>query len=118
ATELYEGARRKIARFIGAEPHEIVLLRNTTEALNLVARSYPRKGRVLVSLGEHHSNLLPWGRENVTQLPPGPDGGPDQAAFLRELARGGVSVVAVSHVSNVTGARADVAGLALAAHAA
>jgi cysteine desulfurase/selenocysteine lyase len=117
ATELFEGARRKAARLIGAEPHEVILLRNTTEALNLVARCHPRKGRVLVSLGEHHSNLLPWGRDGVTRLPPGPDGAPDSAAILRELARGGVSVVTVSQVSNVTGARADVVGLARAARA-
>jgi cysteine desulfurase/selenocysteine lyase len=118
ATELFEGARRSVARLIGAEAHEVILVRNTTEALNLVARCYPRKGRVLVSLGEHHSNLLPWGRENVTQLAPGPDGGPNHAAFLRELARGGISVVTVSQVSNVTGAAADISELARAAHAA
>ena len=63
ATELFEGARGKGGRLIGAEAHEVVLVRNTTEALNLVARCYPRQGRVLVSLGEHHSNLLPWGAE-------------------------------------------------------
>jgi cysteine desulfurase/selenocysteine lyase len=118
ATEHFEGARQKVARFIGAEAHEIVLLRNTTEALNLVARCHPRKGRVLVSLGEHHSNLLPWGRDGVTFLPPKPDGGLDQAALQRELARGGIGVVAVGHVNNVTGARADLPALAAAAHAA
>jgi cysteine desulfurase/selenocysteine lyase len=118
ATELYEGARRKLARLIGAEPHEVVLLRNATEALNLAARCHRRAGRVLVSLGEHHSNLLPWGREGVTFLPPRSDGGPDADLIRRELARGGVGVVAVGQVSNVTGACADVRGLAEAAHAA
>jgi cysteine desulfurase/selenocysteine lyase len=118
ATQMFEDARWKIARLIGAEPHEVLLLRNTTEALNLVARCYPRKGRVLVSRGEHHSNLLPWGRDRTTLLPPGPDGGPDRAAILKELAGGGVSVVAVSHLSNVTGAQTDVAALAGPVHAA
>jgi cysteine desulfurase / selenocysteine lyase len=118
ATELFEEARRKIARLIGAEQHEVILLRNTTEALNLVARCYPRKGRVIVSLGEHHSNLLPWGHDRVTRLSPSANGGPDEAAIRRELARGGVAVVAATHVSNVTGARTDVAGLAEAARAA
>ncbi len=118
ATERFEEARRKVARLIGAEQHEVILLRNTTEALNLVARCYPRKGRVVVSLGEHHSNLLPWGRLNVTQLPPGPDGAPDAAAIQRELARGVVAVVAVAHVSNVTRRTPAVAALAQAAHAA
>jgi cysteine desulfurase/selenocysteine lyase len=118
ATELFEGARAKVARLIGAEAHEVVLLRNTTEALNLVARCLPRRGRVVVSLGEHHSNLLPWGGESVTRLPPSPDGLPDVPGILRELGRGGVAVVAVSHVSNVAGGRADVPALTAAAHAA
>jgi cysteine desulfurase/selenocysteine lyase len=118
ATELFEGARRKVATLIGAEPHEVVFVRNTTEALNLVARCYPRTGRVLVSLAEHHSNLLPWGTEGVTRLAPAPDGGLDENAVCAELALGGVSVVAASHVSNVVGGRADVRRLADAAHAA
>jgi cysteine desulfurase/selenocysteine lyase len=118
ATELYEQARARVASLINAEPHEVVLLRNATEALNLVARCLPRSGRVLVSLGEHHSNLLPWGEEGVRRIPPRPDGGADEEAFLRELARGGVAVVAVGAESNVTGARADVRRLADAAHAA
>jgi len=54
----------------------------------------------------------------VTQLPPGPDGGPDRAALAEELARGEVSVVTVSHLSNVTGVRSDVAALAGPVHAA
>src|SRR5262249_12862484 len=118
ATELYEGARRKVARLIGAEPHEIILLRNTTEALNLVARCCPQNGRILVSGGEHHSNLLPWRGSNVTRVAPAPDGGPNAPALLTELTRGNVSVLTISQVSNVTGAEADVATLASAAHAA
>jgi cysteine desulfurase/selenocysteine lyase len=117
ATELYEGARRKVARLIGAEPHELVLVRNATEGLNLVARGSSRRGRVLVSLGEHHSNLLPWGRDGVTHVPPRADGTTDLEALLRELARGGVSLVAAAHVSNVAGGRLDVRRLADAAHA-
>jgi len=65
ATEGYEGARRAVARFLGAEPGEVVFTRNATEAINLVARSFaePRTGRddvLAVSALEHHSNLLPW----------------------------------------------------------
>ncbi len=118
ATELFEGARRKVASLINAEPHEVVLVRNTTEAINLVARCYPRRGRTLVSLGEHHSNLLPWGAEGVQRLPPRPDGGLDTEAVLRELGRGGVGLVAAAHVSNVTGVRLDARRLANAVHAA
>ena len=119
ATALFEGARRKVARLIGAESHEVVLVRNTTEALNLVARCFPRRGRTLVSLGEHHSNLLPWGNaEGVLRLPPRADGCPDLDGLLRELGRGGVALVAASHVSNVVGGRLDVRRLADATHAA
>src|SRR5262245_43497613 len=59
ATERFEDARRKAARLVGAEPHEVVFVRNATEGLNLVARGWPRRGRILVSAAEHHSNLLP-----------------------------------------------------------
>jgi cysteine desulfurase/selenocysteine lyase len=117
ATELFEGARRKVARLIGAEAHEVVLVRNATEGLNLVARCYPRRGRVLVSAGDHHSNLLPWREDGVTRVPPRPDGRPDLEALLRELARGGVSMVSVAHVSNVAGGLVGARRLADAAHA-
>jgi cysteine desulfurase/selenocysteine lyase len=66
ATAAYEGARRKVGRFINAySPREVVFVRNTTEAINLVAcswgRASVREGDVLVlSVMEHHSNLVPW----------------------------------------------------------
>src|SRR5436190_5246242 len=66
ATELYETARERAARFIGAaDPSEIVFVRNTTEGLNLVAESFarPRLGpgdEIVVGLLNHHSNLVPW----------------------------------------------------------
>jgi cysteine desulfurase / selenocysteine lyase len=116
-TEQFEQARGKVAGFIGAQPHETVFVRNTTEGLNLVARCLRRTGRVLLSSGEHHSGLLPWTGE-VQRLPPQGDGQVDEEALLRELGRGGVGVVVVSHVSNVTGHRVNVRLLADAAHAA
>ena len=66
ATEDYEEARRKVAGFIGAEdPCEIVFTRNATESLNLVAYSYGMSrvtegDEIVVSITEHHSNILPW----------------------------------------------------------
>src|SRR5438093_2624110 len=66
ATFAYERARGKLARFIGASsPKELVFTRNTTEAINLVARAWGdanmRAGdRILLSVMEHHSNLVPW----------------------------------------------------------
>jgi len=62
ATEAYERARARIAKFINAKPEEIIFTRNTTEGINLVARALPL-GRGDVVLGtdkEHNSNLLPW----------------------------------------------------------
>lgn len=65
ATGMYEDARAKVAEFIGAKPAEIVFVRNSTEALNLVAFSWGfsqlKRGDVVVSsVLEHHSNILPW----------------------------------------------------------
>ena len=56
----YEAARRRVAGFIGGREDELVFTRGATEAINLVAYSYPRKGRVLLSQLEHHSNIVPW----------------------------------------------------------
>lgn len=116
ATSLYERARKTVADFLGACDHEIVFLRNATEGLNLVARCWPMTGRVVTSLGEHHSNLLPWTNQ-VTRLAPMPDGRMDLAALGRELDRGDVRLVSVSHVSNVTGLENDVAEIARRVHA-
>jgi cysteine desulfurase/selenocysteine lyase len=66
ATEGFEGARQKVARFLGAAgPREIVFTRNASEAINLVARTWGeanlRAGdEVLLTVMEHHSNLVPW----------------------------------------------------------
>ena len=66
ATEAYEGARRRVGRFINAySPREVVFVRNTTEAINLVTltwgRANVRENDVIVlSVMEHHSNLVPW----------------------------------------------------------
>src|ERR1700686_5902584 len=65
ATDLYELARQRVARFIDAPPEGIVFVRNTTEALNLVASSFAREllspgDRILLTEMEHHSNLVPW----------------------------------------------------------
>nr|WP_041396018.1 cysteine desulfurase [Parasphaerochaeta coccoides] len=66
STEAYEGARSKVASFIGAaSPQEIIFTRNTTESINLIAWTYARsilkKGdEVVIPVSEHHSNLVPW----------------------------------------------------------
>ena len=115
-TELFESARQRIARFIGAQAHEIVFVRNTTEALNIVARCYPRDGATVVSLGEHHSNLLPWRQGKVRSIPPLHDGRLNLDAIKEELKKGDVSVVSISHISNVTGFQTDIRSLTDTAH--
>lgn len=66
ATEEYEGARKKVAKFINAKvPEEIIFTKNASEALNLIAYSYgldklKKNEEVVISIMEHHSNLVPW----------------------------------------------------------
>jgi len=116
ATAVYEGARATAARYLGALEHEVVFVRHATEALNLVARGWPRPGRIVTTLAEHHSNLLPWtGR--VTRLAPLPDGTLDLPALERELAKGDVAIVSLGHISNVTGAEVDAPRVAERVHA-
>lgn len=65
ATQVYEGAREKVARFVSVQPSEIVFTRGTTESINLVAYSWGDQflkagDTILLTIMEHHSNLVPW----------------------------------------------------------
>lgn len=114
ATDAYESARARVRRFINAaSTQEIVFTRNTTESLNLVAYSYGlshlRAGdEILVTIAEHHSNLLPWQMVARTTgatlkfLDCEPDGSFPQAA-IRAAVTPRTKLAAVGHVSNVTG---------------
>lgn len=127
ATDAYEQVRLKVSRFVGAaSPREIVFVRNTTEAINLVAYSWAR-GRlqqgdqILLSVMEHHSNLIPWQRVAVETgavlrfIPLNPDGTLDLTDINR-LIGDRTRLVAVSHVSNVLGTINPVRLLADLAH--
>ncbi|MGH7083500.1 MAG: aminotransferase class V-fold PLP-dependent enzyme, partial [Acetobacteraceae bacterium] len=115
ATDAYETARAAAARLINAhEPDEIVFVRNSTEAINLVAHSYGRgvlrPGQaVLISEMEHHSNIVPWqllreARGTGLRVVPVTDAGElDLEAYARLLADGKVGLVAITHMSNVLG---------------
>jgi cysteine desulfurase/selenocysteine lyase len=129
ATELFEGARAKIARFVNWGTHETILTRNASEALNLVAYSYGDANvgpgdRVVITEMEHHSNLVPWQllceRTGATlDWVPVDDDGRLQLDVLDSLLAGGdVKIVAVAHVSNVVGTINPVADIARRAHAA
>jgi cysteine desulfurase / selenocysteine lyase len=137
ATDAYEGARARVAAFIGADPGEIVFTKSATEALNLVAYAMsnaatagPQAQRfrvgpgdeVLVTEMEHHANLVPWQQLcqrtgatlrwfGVTQ-----DGRLDLSG-ADELITSRTKIVAVTHQSNVTGTIPPVAEIAALAHA-
>ena len=113
----YEAARRRVADFVGGREDEIVFTRGATEAINLVAYSYPDKGRVLLSTLEHHSNIVPWqlaGWE-VEVCPLTEDGSIDLDAAEAMLTEQH-TMVALAHVSNVLGSQLDVARAANLAH--
>ena len=114
ATEVYENAREAVRKFIGAEKsNEIIFTRNTTESLNLVAYSYGlsnvKKGdEIVVSIMEHHSDLLPWqmvaktcGAE-LKFIECAKDGGIDLEK-VKELITSRTKIVAMTQVSNVLG---------------
>lgn len=115
STDLYEWARERVHEFVGAtDDHVVVFTRNTTEALNLAARTLPIDGAVLTTLVEHHANLLPWRRDHeVVQLAP-PDSPEALLDRVEDALRGGVPVGAltVTGASNVTGEVLPVAALA------
>jgi cysteine desulfurase/selenocysteine lyase len=110
ATQKYWDARQKVRRFIGATGGELVFTRNTTEAINMVALGLPwRKGdRIVTTLLEHHSNLLPWMRLRDQQgieleiVAPAADGSLDPGDLERVITPG-TRLVAVTQASNVLG---------------
>jgi cysteine desulfurase/selenocysteine lyase len=127
ATELHENARQKIAQFVNAKDSaEIVFTRGTTEAINLVAYSWGlrnlKKGdEVLVSLMEHHSNIVPW--EIISKIngftikyaKVNDDGTLDYKDFETKFSNK-TKLASLSHVSNVSGVINDVKRIAKIAH--
>ena len=128
-TDAYEGARDAVARLINArDRREIVFVRNSTEAFNLVAHSYGRgilrPGQaVLISEMEHHSNLVPWqmlrdAHGIELRVAPVTDAGElDIAAFESLLQDGRVALVSITHMSNVLGTYTPAERLVRLAHA-
>ena len=122
ATEAYEEARRRLARFLKAEPKEIVFVRNTTEAMNLVAyawglRNLKAGDEVLVTEMEHHAGLVPWHLvaglkgAKVRAIPLTEEGRLDLSA-LEGLLTERTKVVSLVHMSNVLGTINPVAEIA------
>ena len=126
ATNRFEHGRDAVARLIGAPREGVILTKNASEAINLVAwawgvRTLKPGDRVLVTEMEHHSNIVPWqivagitGAE-VVFAPVTPEGELDMDS-LHESIRSGVRMVAVAHASNVLGTINPVAEIARMAH--
>jgi cysteine desulfurase/selenocysteine lyase len=127
ATAAFEGARKKIARFIGAEPREVIFTRGTTEGVNLVAQAWGRANvgpgdEILVTEMEHHSNIVPWqilAAEKGTKLVvvPVDDRGEVHLADFERLIGPRTRIVAVTQVSNALGTVNPVKEIARLAHA-
>ncbi|MEQ1494963.1 MAG: aminotransferase class V-fold PLP-dependent enzyme [Novosphingobium sp.] len=116
-TLAFEAARGKVAGLIGAPADELIFTRGATEAINLVAYSYPAKGRVLLSVLEHHSNIVPWQLAGwqVDVCPLTADGRIDLDA-AEAMLTAEHTMVAFAHVSNVLGSTLDCQRAAELAH--
>ena len=128
ATEAYDQARAKVQGFLNAEHvEEIVFVRGTTEAVNLVAQTYGKVhvqagDEVLISAMEHHSNIVPWQmlcEQTGARLRVAPinDAGELQLAELERLIGPRTKLVAVAHVSNVLGTVNPIQRIVQLAHA-
>ena len=127
ATDAHEGARHRVAQFFHAGDDEMIFTQNTTESLNLVAYSYGMHflhagDEIVLSVAEHHSNLVPWQRvatavgAKLVYLYPGADGRlPDEE--LEQKITSKTRLVAIGMVSNVLGLRAPVEKIVARAHA-
>ena len=127
ATDAYEAARGKVARFLNAGEDEIVFTKGSTEAINLVATGFVRPrvtagDEIVITEMEHHANIVPWHmlREElgvvIRWVPVGDDGSfsiDDFEAALSEKTK----FVAITHMSNVTGTVVPIAEVVERAHA-
>jgi cysteine desulfurase/selenocysteine lyase len=127
ASELYEKAHEEVARFINAKDiEEIIFVRGTTEAINLVAyawglRNLKKDDEVIVSLMEHHSNIVPWellskmSKFDVKYVEVNDNGTLNYEDFEDKISNK-TKIVCLSHVSNVTGVVNDVKRITKIAH--
>lgn len=127
ATKVYEDARRKVAEFLNAKStREIIFTKNATESLNLIAYSYGlnnlREGdEILITIAEHHSNLVPWQRvaqatgAKLNYIYLAADGNLSARDIETKLTRR-TKILAVTQISNVLGLVNDIKKLSAQAH--
>lgn len=130
ATDLYEEGRHKVAKFINADPSEIIFTSGTTESINLVANSFLRpripprfhdsrmpKSQVLITELEHHSNIVPWQQPNVElNVAPINDRGEVLLKDVVERLNHRTLLVAIAHISNALGTILPVGAIVDQAH--
>ena len=131
ASEAYEGARQKVADFLGVLADEIVFTKSATESLNLLAVSFERGSgplkigpgdEIVLSELEHHANLLPWQQlakrtgATLKWFEMNLDGSLDLSE-IDEVITSRCKIVAITHQSNVLGSVPDIAPIITAAHA-
>ena len=119
ATEAYDGARVAVRSFVQARSDDCVLFtRNTTDAINLLASALPVGAAVVAFASEHHANLLPWRRRDVTFLPVphSPEEALEKLDQVLRWIRADTRLVAVTGASNVTGEIWPYAEIARLAH--
>jgi cysteine desulfurase/selenocysteine lyase len=133
ATDAYEGARSKIANFIGAQAEEIVFTKNATESINLIAYAMSNaptgsrfaltsKDRIVVTEMEHHANLIPWQQlasrsgAKLSWFEVLPDGRLDLNSINSVISED-TKVVAITHQSNVLGTINPLREIVARAHA-
>ncbi|MCR4605985.1 MAG: aminotransferase class V-fold PLP-dependent enzyme, partial [Eubacterium sp.] len=127
ATEAYERARKKVSQFIGAKrPEEIIFTKNATESLNLVAYSLCEKcveegDEIVITIAEHHSNMLPWRMQakrrgaTVKYIKPDETGYFSEDNIVNSLSEK-TKILAMTHVSNVFGRENDLKSIAKICH--
>lgn len=127
ATSLYEEARAKLAKFLKVKNEkEVIFVKNSTEAINLVAYSWGRSNlnagdEIIVSEAEHHSNLVPWqiiAREKRAKLKFAPIESDGRLSLdkLNHLLTNKTKIISLTHISNVLGVINPIESVAKLAH--
>ncbi len=128
ATDAYEGARTRVAKFLNApDPKQIIFTKNATEAINLVAQSFGGMvigpgDEIVLSIMEHHSNIVPWHfhrerRGAVIKWVPVTDEGEFRLEDFEAAIGPRTKMVAITHMSNVLGTAVPVKEVCKIAHA-
>ena len=126
ATIAYDSARKIVADFIGAKKHEIIITKNATEAINLVARTWgdslQKNDVIAISVMEHHSNIVPWQQcalrtgATVEWMDIDKNGQFDMPSLKTALQTKPVKLVAITGLSNVLGSLPDLQDIIALAH--